>query len=131
MVMENIGATTIWKVRDKEFELVLSMLTSYASLGNLYKDIMMRISFSWLEEPGKGMILALYGKASRYYEKLKSFVRINPDSDEPFCICDRKIVRTKNRSKACRIYDEIADKVVGKIIWDPHGEMNQDAVDVA
>ena len=124
-------ATTIWKVRDGEFELVLSMLTSYASLGNLYEDMMMRISFSWLEGPGKGMGLAPYGKASKYYEKLKSFVRINPDGDEPFCICDGKVVRTKNRSKAYQIYDEIADKVVGKIDWDPLGEMNQDAADVA
>ena len=125
-------ATVVWKVRNGEFEPVLSMLTSYGSLGSLYEFIAQRLSFGFLEGPGKAMGLAPYGKESKYYEKLKEFVKINPDWDEPFYIADGRIVRTKIRSKFSDIYNKIADKVTGgKIKWNPHGEMNQDAADAA
>ena len=125
-------ASVIWKVKDGNFEPVLSMLASYGSLGHLYDYMTMAISFSGLEGPGKAMGLAPYGRKSKYYEKLKEFVKINPDGDEPFYIADRKILKTKNLFKAFSLYERIAEKVVGgKIDWDPHGEMNQDAADAA
>ncbi|BCU68767.1 carbamoyltransferase [Stygiolobus caldivivus] len=124
-------ATVIWKVKDGEFEPVLSMHTSYGSLGDLYENIMMHISFNFLEGPGKGMGLAPYGKMSHYYDKLKQFVKINPEGDMPFYIADGKMIKTKDHVKPYLIYSNIAQKVVGKIVWDPHGELNEDAVNVA
>ena len=124
-------ATTIWKVKDGEFEPVLSMLTSYGSLGLLYEFITERLSFGFLEGPGKAMGLAPYGKESKYYEKLKEFVKIDPEGDEPFYIADGKIIRTKSGSKMNVAYTSIAEKLVGKLKWDPQGEMNQDAANIA
>ena len=125
-------ATVIWKVKDGEFEPVLSMPTSYGSLGFLYEFITDKLGLGRLEGPGKAMGLAPYGKISKYYEKLKEFVKINPDGDEPFYIADGKIVRTKTWSKFLDIYNRIANKITGgKLKWDPHGEMNQDAADAA
>ena len=125
-------STVIWKVKDGEFELVLSMLTSYGSLGELYEYMSWGISFSTLEGPGKAMGLAPYGKISKYYDKLKEFVRINPDGDEPYYIADGKVLKTKVKFKAFELYPKIAEKVIGgRLKWDPHGEMNQDAADIA
>ena len=124
-------STVIWKVKGGEFEPVLSMLTSYGSLGLLYEYISEKLSFGWLEGPGKAMGLAPYGKKSKYYEKLKSFVKIDPDGNEPFQIADGKVIKTKKGSKMFLPYSRIAEKLVGNLKWDPHGEMNQDAADVA
>ena len=124
-------ATVIWKVRDGEFEPVLSMLSSYGSLGLLYEYIAARLSFGFLEGPGKTMGLAPYGKRSKYYEKLKEFVKITPEGDEPFYIIDSKIIRTKTWSKIDITYTKIAEKLVGNLKWDPHGDLNQDAADIA
>ena len=116
-------ATVIWKVRDGEFEPVLSMLTSYGSLGALYEFITDKLGLGRLEGPGKGMGLAPYGKRSEYYNKLREYVEISPEGDTPF--------RIKLEGKV-RDYESLAEKVVGgKIKWDPHGEMNQDAADIA
>ena len=116
-------ATVIWKVNDGEFEPVLSMLTSYGSLGALYEFITDKLGLGRLEGPGKGMGLAPYGKRSEYYNKLREYVEISPEGDTPF--------RIKLEGKV-RDYKSLAEKVVGgKIKWDPHGEMNQDAADIA
>ena len=124
-------ATVVWKVNNGEFEQVHSMLTSYGSLGHLYGLMMATISLEGLEGSGKGMGLAPYGRNSNYYEKLKKFVRISPDANEPFLIADEKVLITKNLDKAFSLYAKIAEKVVGKINWDPHGEINQDAANIA
>ena len=125
-------STVIWKVKDGEFEPILSMHASYGSLGELYSVMMDRISLGGRQEgAGKGMGLAPYGKKTQYYDKLKEFVKINPEGDVPFYIADGKIVKTKNLNSVEIYYEKIADKVVGKINWDPHGEINQDAANIA
>ena len=128
-------STVIWKVKDGEFEKVLSMYTSYASLGSLYEAMMLGISFEILEGPGKGMGLAPYGKRSYYYNKLLKFVRIDQDKDIPFYISlSGKIDRKKAfwSDAFYNIYVKIAENVIGgKIKWDPHGELNQDAANIA
>ena len=124
-------ATVIWKVRDGEFEPVLSMLTSYGSLGYLYEHITERLSLGRLEGPGKAMGLAPYGKISKYYERLKEYVKINPDGNEPFQIADGKVARVKSWKKQRDIYVRIAEKLVGNLKWNPHGELNQDAANIA
>ena len=107
------------------------MLTSYGSLGGLYENVTARLSLGGLEGPGKAMGLAPYGRNSNYYEKLKEFVKINPDGDEPFYIADGKIIKTKSFYKLYFTYDRIAEKLVGNLDWDPHGEINQDAANIA
>ena len=107
------------------------MLTSYGSLGSLYQYITEKLSLGRLEGPGKAMGLAPYGKKSHYYDKLKEFVKISPEEDIPFYIADGKIIRAKTWPKLLMVYSRIAEKLVGKLDWDPHGEMNQDAADIA
>ena len=79
-------ATVVWKVKRGNFEKILSMYTSYASLGFLYDAISAALGLGVLEGPGKVMGLAPYGKESEYYRKLKEIVKISPDGDEPFYI---------------------------------------------
>ncbi|WP_202908664.1 carbamoyltransferase N-terminal domain-containing protein [Vulcanisaeta sp. EB80] len=76
-------ATVVWRVRDGEFEKVASIPTVYGSLGFLYEEVCAKVGYDFLEGPGKVMGLAPYGKASKYYEKLKSFIRFD-DRDYPF-----------------------------------------------
>ncbi|GAA5418531.1 carbamoyltransferase C-terminal domain-containing protein [Sulfurisphaera tokodaii] len=127
-------ATVIWKVKDGEFEKILSMYSSYGSLGFLYEAMMVGISFERLEGPGKGMGLAPYGKKSLYYDRLRSFVNINSDDGIPFYISDDKVIRRRKYYEIIyqAIYSKIAEKVIGgKLKWDPRGELNQDAVNIA
>ena len=123
-------STVIWKVKDGNFEEVLSMYASYASLGQLYDSISEKLGFGFLEGPGKVMGLAPYGEKSSYYDKLKEFVKITPEGDKPYTILfDGKEIKTK--SNFVPIFDKIAERVVGSISWNPRGELNKDAVNVA
>ena len=126
-------ATVIWRARDGEFEPVLSMYTSYGSLGLLYESITDRIKLGRLEGPGKAMGLAPYGKASEYYNRLKQFVKVDPEGDLPFYVSDGRPLKTKRFLRAAAVYDSIAEKVVGapRLEWDPRGELSQDAADIA
>ncbi|QGR17631.1 carbamoyltransferase [Sulfurisphaera ohwakuensis] len=127
-------STVIWKVKDGNFEPILSMYASYASLGFLYEKLMQGIKLGRLEGPGKGMGLAPYGKPSRYYDKLKEFVKINPDGDEPYTIYSNgKVVKSKDLIKILSVYYDIAEKVIRtKVLnWNPRGELNEDAVNIA
>jgi len=76
-------ATVVWRVRDGEFEEVASIPAVYGSLGLLYEEVSAKIGYDHLEGPGKVMGLAPYGKASKYYEKLRSFIKFD-DKDYPF-----------------------------------------------
>jgi len=49
----------------------------------LYEEVSVKIGYDNLEGPGKVMGLAPYGKASKYYEKLRSFIKFD-DKDYPF-----------------------------------------------
>ena len=125
-------ATVIWKVKNGEFEQILSMHTTYGSLGFLYESITERLGLGRLEGPGKGMGLAPYGKLSQYYEKLKSHVKMTTEGDRPFYVIDGEKIKSKDPIKAYNIYKKIAEEIMGpKPVWDPHGEMNQDAANVA
>ena len=120
-------------VRDGEFEEVASIPTVYGSLGFLYENISAKVGYDNFEGPGKVMGLAPYGKASKYYEKLKSFARFD-DKDYPF----RFVVpgRWRVKGKIDDYYEPyvfIADSVYpgGKVPWDPRGDLHPDAVDLA
>jgi carbamoyltransferase len=98
-------STVVWKVKDGNFEPVLSMYASYASLGFLYEKITQGIKLGRLEGPGKGMGLAPYGKRSHYYDKLKEFVKITPEGDEPYVILnDGKAIKSKDLVKILSVY---------------------------
>ena len=125
-------ATVVWKVKNGEFEKVTSIPTVYGSLGALYEMVSAKIGYDWLEGPGKVMGLAPYGRASKYYEKLKSFIRFD-DGDYPF----RFFVPGKWKIKGTVDYNQpykfIANSLYpgGRVPWDVRGDLHPDAVDLA
>jgi len=97
----------------------------------LYDEVSVKVGYEYLEGPGKVMGLAPYGKASKYYENLKSFIRFD-DEDYPF----RFVVPGKWRVKGGDFYEPyvfITNSLYlgGKVSWDPHGGLHPDAVDLA
>ena len=127
-------ATVIWRVRDGEFEKVASIPTVYGSLGLLYEGVSIKVGYETLEGPGKVMGLAPYGKASKYYERLKSFIRFD-DMDYPFRFDVPGRWRVKGSSDAdYRLpYKFIANALYSDahVPWSPHGDLHPDAVDLA
>jgi Predicted carbamoyl transferase, NodU family len=126
-------ATTVWRVRDGEFEKVASIPTVYGSLGLSYEEVSAKIGYDNLEGPGKVMGLAPYGRASKYYEKLKSFIRFD-DGDFPF----RFFVPGKWKIKGTGVdyrqpYKYIANSLypAERVPWDVRGDLHPDAVDLA
>jgi carbamoyltransferase len=126
-------ATVVWRVKNGEFEKVASIPTVYGSLGTLYERICAKIGYDFLEGPGKVMGLAPYGKASKYYEKLKSFIRFD-DGDYPF----RFFVPGKWKVKGTIAdyvlpYEFIANSLYpgDRVPWSPHGDLHPDAIDLA
>jgi len=127
-------STVIWKVRDGSFEPILSMYTSYGSLGMLYEWITHGLGLGRLEGPGKAMGLAPYGERSKYYDKLKEFVKVDPDGDEPYAILvNGRKVRTKDPAKMDFTYNYVTENVIGgkSLNWNPRGELSKDAANVA
>ena len=127
-------STVVWKVKDGNFEPVISMYASYASLGFLYEKITQGIKLGRLEGPGKGMGLAPYGKRSPYYDKLKEFVKITPEGDEPYVILNNgKAIKSNDLVKILSVYYDIAEKVIGGkfLNWNPKGELNEDVANIA
>jgi len=127
-------ATVVWRVRDGEFEEVASIPTVYGSLGLLYEEVSVKIGYDNLEGPGKVMGLAPYGKTSKYYERLKSFIRFD-DGDYPFRFFVPGKWRIKGSSDAdYRMpYRYIANSLYPgeKVPWDVRGDLHPDAVDLA
>jgi carbamoyltransferase len=127
-------STVIWKVRDGNFEPILSMYTSHGSLGALYEWATHRLGLGRLEGPGKGMGLAPYGERSKHYDKLREFVKIDPDGDEPYAILvNGKKVKSKDPAEWDSIYSYISENVIGgkSLNWNPRGELSKDAANVA
>ena len=126
-------ATVVWRVRDGEFKKITLIPAVYGSLGLLYEEISVKVGYETLEGPGKVMGLAPYGKASKYYERLKSFIRFD-DKDYPF----RFVVPGKWRVKGTDADYRHALKFItnslypdSRIPWNPRGELHPDAVDLA
>ncbi|MFP3202684.1 MAG: carbamoyltransferase C-terminal domain-containing protein [Sulfolobus sp.] len=128
-------ATVVWRVKDGEFEKVASIPAVYGSLGFLYDEVSVKIGYDTFEGPGKVMGLAPYGKSSKYYEKLKSFIRLD-DKDYPF----RFNVPGKWKIKSFianvdyrKPYKFIANSLYPgeRVPWNPHGDLHPDAVDLA
>jgi carbamoyltransferase len=126
-------ATVVWRVRDGEFEKIASIPTVYGSLGHLYEEVSVKVGYDTLEGPGKVMGLAPYGKASKYYEKLKSFIRFD-DKDYPFRFVVPGKWKVKGTDADYRMpYRFITDSLYpnDRVPWDPRGDLHPDAVDLA
>ncbi len=127
-------STVVWRVRDGEFEKIISIPTYYGSLGFLYETISVKVGYEIFEGPGKVMGLAPYGQRSKYYEKLRSYFRFD-DGDYPYYITvdgSRPRVVKGNLVDYYRPYTLIADSLFsGRVPWDPRGDLNRDAVDLA
>jgi len=125
-------ATVVWRVNNGEFEKVASIPTVYGSLGFLYDEVSVKIGYDYLEGPGKVMGLAPYGKASKYYEKLKSFIRFD-DKDYPFRFDVSGRWRVKDPADYILPYRFIADSLYpdARVPWDPRGELHPDATNLA
>jgi carbamoyltransferase len=125
-------STVIWKVKDGSFEPILSMYTSYGSLGGLYEWITHGLGLGMLEGPGKGMGLAPYGERSKYYDRLREFVKIDPEGDEPYAILVNG-KKVKSKAEWDSIYNYVAENVIGSRLlnWNPRGELSKDAANIA
>jgi len=74
------------------------------------------------------MGLAPYGERSKYYDKLREFVKIDPEGDEPYAILvNGKKVKTKDWAEWDSIYSYVAENVIGgkSLNWNPRGELKQ------
>jgi Predicted carbamoyl transferase, NodU family len=126
-------ATVVWRVKDGEFEKIASIPTVYGSLGFSYEEVSVKIGYDIFEGPGKVMGLAPYGKASKYYEKLKSFIKLN-DKDYPFRFDVPGKWKIKGTySEYRQPYEYIADSLYPgeRVPWNPHGDLHPDAIDLA
>jgi carbamoyltransferase len=126
-------ATVVWRVKSGEFEKMASIPAVHGSLGLLYEEASVKVGYENLEGPGKVMGLAPYGKTSRYYEKLKSFIRFD-DKDYPFRFDVPGRQRVKGTGDDYRLpYKFIANSLYpdSRVPWDPRGDLHPDAADLA
>ncbi|WP_243680335.1 carbamoyltransferase C-terminal domain-containing protein [Vulcanisaeta souniana] len=127
-------STVVWRVKNGEFEKVVSLPTYYGSLGLLYEEVSWTIGYDHLEGPGKVMGgLAPYGQRSKYYEKLRSYFRFD-DGDYPYYITvDGSRPRVLKDADYREPYRFISNSLFnGRVPWDPpRGDLNRDAVDLA
>jgi carbamoyltransferase len=126
-------STAVWRVKNGEFEKIVSIPAVYGSLGLLYEEVSIKIGYESLECPGKVMGLAPYGKASEYYEKLKSFIKFD-DRDYPF----RFNIPGEWKIKGTDVYYRMPYRYIASALypdahvpWDPRGELHPDATNLA
>jgi len=126
-------STVIWQVKNNEFEKIISIPTSVGSIGIFYEEISAKIGYDPLEGPGKAMGLAPYGKSSHYYQKLKSFIKIQDSDDYPYYFSLDGSKPKVSKSKFYELYQKIADILYPqpKVPWNPRGELHPDAVNLA
>ncbi len=126
-------STVIWRVKNNEFEKIISIPTTIGSIGIFYEVISAKIGYDFLEGLGKVMGLAPYGKASQYYERLKSFAKIQNSDDYPYYFTlDGSRPRT-SKTDFYKLYHKIADILYPqpKVPWNPRGDLHPDAVNLA
>ena len=126
-------STAAWRVKNGEFEKIVSIPAVYGSLGLLYEEVSIKIGYESLEGPGKVMGLAPYGEASKYYEKLKSSIKFD-DKDYPF----RFNIPGEWKIKGTHVYYRMPYRYIASALypdahvpWDPRGELHPDATNLA
>lgn len=83
-----IASTTVWDVKDGEFELLHNFPTISYSLGGFYETLSYLLGFDIFEGPGKVMGLAPYGKKTDKYWNLATDILevYDEDSEVPYAI---------------------------------------------
>ncbi|MFP3130709.1 MAG: carbamoyltransferase C-terminal domain-containing protein [Nitrososphaeria archaeon] len=121
LVLDGAGereGTTIWRVRNGEFEELSRIGIEEGSLGFLWEKISNRLGYDFLEGPGKLMGLAPYGGGyAGFLERLRSMVRLS-SGGKPYTFVAPPA--------------EVAEHVVdGVVKWDPRREVHSVAASVA
>jgi len=110
--------TTIWRVKNREFEELSRIGIEEGSLGYLWERISERLGYEQLEGPGKLMGLAPYGEGyAGFLERLRSMVRLS-SGGKPYAFVAPPA--------------EVAERVVGGAVeWDPRREVHPVAASAA
>jgi len=110
--------TTLWRVRNGEFEEVSRIGIEEGSMGYLWDHISERLGYEVTEGPGKLMGLAPYGgDYVGFLEKLKNMIRFS-SGGKPYTFVASPAM--------------IAERVVGGAVkWDPRKEVHPVAASVA
>jgi carbamoyltransferase len=128
-----LESTVVWKVRNGEFEQIISLPANIGSIGLLYEEISTKLGYDNMEGSGKLMGLAPYGKNSQYYEKLKSFLRIQDSDDYPYYFTLDGTKPKASKTNFREPYSKIANLIYPhpKVPWNPRGDLHPDAVNLA
>lgn len=123
-------ATTIWKIKGGEFEPLLSIPANQGSIGHLWEGISENLGYEPLEGSGKLMGLAPYGVGGRFLSKFYEIFELE-DRDYPYKLKD-KYKKGLSINWNINMHKLIADYITGgEIKWNPGGQLDRDAVDIA
>jgi carbamoyltransferase len=128
-------ATTIWKVKDGEFERIASIEVGDGSVGLLYDSVSERLGFDIFEGPGKVMGLAPYGKnEEKISSKFGQVFKVFDNGDIPYRLSDTfrksRVIWTVDRD---RMYGQIADYLTEglDLSWSPTKQLSEPVSNVA
>jgi carbamoyltransferase len=144
MIVDGIGeieSTSIWKIKDGDFELISSVPAMFGSIGALYEVASIKVGYERLEGPGKLMGLAPYGSEyGKFLDRLSSFFKLLDDPDIPYKL-DRlppnNFLKDKNNGGDrweriwrwhLKLFNEIVDD---RISWNPKGSIDLKASAIA
>lgn len=140
MTVDGMGeteCTTVYKVKNGNFEKILSMPAATASLGNFFDAISSKLGFKFLEGPGKVMGLAPYGNANEHMmRRFDEVVKIIDGGEVPyrFTLDLGKSSNLLDEPGEREIYSRIANYAYGsaeRIEWDVRGDLKREAIDYA
>ncbi len=135
-------STTIWRVKEGEFELVASVPTHLGSIGALWETISINLGFQILEGPGKVMGLAPYGELQEDYLNKSGELFVLDDGKDPMPYRLRNAPRAdylRDDKNGRHVWDRIwnwhkrlADVVTGgRVSWNPRGQLDPKAATIA
>ena len=129
ITVDGIGeteSTVIWVAKNGTFEKIATLGYNHGSIGRMYEAVSEKLGYDLLEGPGKVMGLAPYGQMSDYYHKLKSVLKIQKDHNPPY-----EFLTHSKPSVTSDPYSELVDTVVPSIKWNPRGQLDKEAANVA
>ena len=123
------SATTVWKVKNGEFEKLLDISWRDGSLGAIYDGISLILKFKLLEGPGKVMGLAPYGKPNKGIDsKFRNIIKIT-DGNLPY-----KLSRKLKGNSYYEGYKGLMMPALDKINlegWNPRATLDRGATNLA
>jgi carbamoyltransferase len=126
-------STVIWRVRNREFERIIGIPSSYGNLGILWGSFGAKLGYQKADDLSALMDLASYSSGSdEFLDNLNGIFTLN-DGLYPFSLKQR--YRLKENSSPEEIMAQnlkIVDQVYGKRIeWNHNTEMNKEAARLA